>query len=120
MGLGRAGGGGAGRRPARLPLGRLKAGIQQGITLAAGYPDLSGEARSPVADRGRCRAAYRNRVGLTPASATRPARRPAVRPMALMRSDYSLSQLDVLEAESIHLRREVAAEVERPVLLFSG
>jgi sulfate adenylyltransferase subunit 2 len=40
--------------------------------------------------------------------------------MAVMRSDYSLSQLDVLEAESIHIMREVAAEFERPVLLFSG
>ncbi|HXY27562.1 MAG TPA: sulfate adenylyltransferase subunit CysD [Acidimicrobiales bacterium] len=40
--------------------------------------------------------------------------------MALTRSDYSLSQLDVLEAESIHVIREVAAEFERPVLLFSG
>jgi sulfate adenylyltransferase subunit 2 len=40
--------------------------------------------------------------------------------MALMRSDYSLSQLDMLEAESIHIMREVAAEFERPVLLFSG
>jgi sulfate adenylyltransferase subunit 2 len=37
-----------------------------------------------------------------------------------MRSDYLLSQLDVLEAESIHTMREVAAEFERPVLLFSG
>src|ERR1700755_1545882 len=37
-----------------------------------------------------------------------------------MRSDYLLSQLDVLEAESIHIMREVAAEVERPALLFSG
>jgi sulfate adenylyltransferase subunit 2 len=37
-----------------------------------------------------------------------------------MRSDYLLSQLDVLEAESIHVMREVAAEFERPVLLFSG
>jgi sulfate adenylyltransferase subunit 2 len=36
------------------------------------------------------------------------------------RSDYWLSQLDVLEAESIHIIREVAAEFERPVLLFSG
>src|SRR5579863_4869938 len=36
------------------------------------------------------------------------------------RSDYQLSQLDVLEAESIHVMREVAAEFERPVLLFSG
>ena len=31
-----------------------------------------------------------------------------------------LSQLDVLEAESIHVLREVAAEFERPGLLFSG
>ena len=37
-----------------------------------------------------------------------------------MRSDYQLSQLDVLEAEAIHIMREVAAEFERPVLLFSG
>jgi sulfate adenylyltransferase subunit 2 len=40
--------------------------------------------------------------------------------MTAMRSDYLLSQLDVLEAESIHVMREVAAEFERPVLLFSG
>jgi sulfate adenylyltransferase subunit 2 len=31
-----------------------------------------------------------------------------------------LSHLDALEAESIHIIREVAAELERPVLLFSG
>jgi sulfate adenylyltransferase subunit 2 len=36
------------------------------------------------------------------------------------RTDYLVSQLDVLEAESIHVMREVAAEFERPVLLFSG
>jgi sulfate adenylyltransferase subunit 2 len=40
--------------------------------------------------------------------------------MPATRSDYLLSQLDVLEAESIHMMREVAAEFERPVLLFSG
>jgi sulfate adenylyltransferase subunit 2 len=40
--------------------------------------------------------------------------------MAPLRSDYSLSQLDSLEAESVHVIREVAAEFERPVLLFSG
>jgi sulfate adenylyltransferase subunit 2 len=40
--------------------------------------------------------------------------------MAPSRTDYLLSQLDVLEAESIHVMREVAAEFERPVLLFSG
>ena len=33
---------------------------------------------------------------------------------------YGLSHLDALEAESIHIFREVAAEFERPVLLFSG
>ncbi len=38
----------------------------------------------------------------------------------MQRSDYLMSQLDVLEAESIHIIREVAAEFERPVLLFSG
>jgi sulfate adenylyltransferase subunit 2 len=33
---------------------------------------------------------------------------------------YQLSHLDALEAESIHIVREVLAEFERPVLLFSG
>ncbi|MFI6500418.1 sulfate adenylyltransferase subunit CysD [Nonomuraea typhae] len=33
---------------------------------------------------------------------------------------YVTSQLDVLEAEAIHIMREVAAEFERPCLLFSG
>src|SRR5499426_3163168 len=40
--------------------------------------------------------------------------------MAAVHTDYSLSQLDSLEAESIFVIREVAAEFERPVLLFSG
>ena len=34
--------------------------------------------------------------------------------------EYQLSQLDYLEAEAVHVFREVAAELERPVLLFSG
>ena len=34
--------------------------------------------------------------------------------------NYQLSQLRVLESESIHIMREVVAEFERPVLLFSG
>jgi sulfate adenylyltransferase subunit 2 len=33
---------------------------------------------------------------------------------------YQLSQLQTLEAEAIYIFREVAAEFERPVLLFSG
>ncbi len=34
--------------------------------------------------------------------------------------NYELSHLDTLEAESVHVFREVAAEFERPVLLCSG
>ena len=34
--------------------------------------------------------------------------------------DYELPHLKTIEAESIHIMREVAAEFERPVLLFSG
>src|SRR6476620_3820878 len=33
---------------------------------------------------------------------------------------YRLSHLDALESEAIFIFREVAAELERPVLLFSG
>src|SRR5213080_2192320 len=33
---------------------------------------------------------------------------------------YHLTHLDELEAEAVHILREVAAELERPVLLFSG
>ena len=40
--------------------------------------------------------------------------------MATTHADYRMSQLDELEAESIHIFREVAAEFEKPVLLFSG
>ncbi len=40
--------------------------------------------------------------------------------MTTTHSDYRLSQLDQLEAESIHIFREVAAEFEKPVLMFSG
>src|SRR3981081_3795273 len=35
-------------------------------------------------------------------------------------ANYHLSHLRTLEAEAIHVMREVAAEFERPVLLFSG
>jgi sulfate adenylyltransferase subunit 2 len=42
---------------------------------------------------------------------------PSVPPVS---QSYELSHLQVLEAEAIHIIREVAAEFERPVLLFSG
>ena len=35
-------------------------------------------------------------------------------------NDYQLDQLDALESEGIHIIREVVAEFERPVLMFSG
>src|SRR5688500_20213406 len=35
-------------------------------------------------------------------------------------SKYHLNYLEQLEAESIHIFREVAAQFERPALLFSG
>jgi sulfate adenylyltransferase subunit 2 len=38
----------------------------------------------------------------------------------MTRSRYRVSHLDALEAESIFMMREVVAEFERPVLLFSG
>jgi sulfate adenylyltransferase subunit 2 len=39
---------------------------------------------------------------------------------ALMQDTLQLTHLDELEAEAVHIMREVAAELERPVLLFSG
>jgi sulfate adenylyltransferase subunit 2 len=40
--------------------------------------------------------------------------------MRTARAGGRLTHLDALEAEAIHVIREVAAELERPVLLFSG
>jgi sulfate adenylyltransferase subunit 2 len=40
--------------------------------------------------------------------------------MSMTTTSYELSHLQALEAEAIHIIREVAAEFERPVLLFSG
>jgi sulfate adenylyltransferase subunit 2 len=37
-----------------------------------------------------------------------------------MQAPIHLTHLDELEAEAVHIMREVAAELERPVLLFSG
>src|SRR2546425_3531600 len=45
-----------------------------------------------------------------------PKRQSLSRPM----SSYYLDHLQYLETEAIHIMREVAAEFERPALLFSG
>ncbi|MFB7665812.1 sulfate adenylyltransferase small subunit, partial [Kitasatospora sp. NPDC056138] len=42
------------------------------------------------------------------------------RPPASVEAPRVLSHLDALEAESVHVFREVAGEFERPVILFSG
>jgi sulfate adenylyltransferase subunit 2 len=41
-------------------------------------------------------------------------------PVAPVAPDYVLDHLDHLESEAIHIFREVAGELERPVILFSG
>ena len=41
-------------------------------------------------------------------------------PGGTVAGQYQLSHLSTLESQSIHIIREVAAEFERPVLLFSG
>jgi len=50
-----------------------------------------------------------------PEAESQPARMPAAYP-----ATYHLPHLRTLEAEAVHVMREVAAEFERPVLLFSG
>ncbi|MEY9877863.1 sulfate adenylyltransferase subunit 2 [Streptacidiphilus sp. MAP12-33] len=41
-------------------------------------------------------------------------------PAAAQDNPYALSHLDALEAEAVHIFREVAGEFENPVILFSG
>jgi sulfate adenylyltransferase subunit 2 len=41
-------------------------------------------------------------------------------PIEASENPFALSHLDALEAESVHIFREVAGEFERPVILFSG
>ncbi|MFJ8438467.1 sulfate adenylyltransferase subunit CysD [Kitasatospora griseola] len=41
-------------------------------------------------------------------------------PVRIDDNPFALSHLDALEAESVHIFREVAGEFERPVILFSG
>lgn len=43
-----------------------------------------------------------------------------IQPAAEQPAAYRVSHLDALEAESVFVMREVVAEFERPVLLFSG
>ena len=78
---------------------------------------------NPLHDHGlrvdRLRAVHA--AGEPAARAAGPARtRPSAAFTCDRRMSYELSDLETLEAESIFIMREVAAELERPVLLFSG
>src|SRR5829696_1218059 len=68
-------------------------------------PTAAGAGPAPTSSSADCTVERRNRR----VSVTLPTR-----------MSYELSHLDALEAEAIHIMREVAAELERPVLLFSG
>ncbi len=74
---------------------------------------LNTEGRAPEESR---RDRPRQARGARPRRRARLRRRDAERAVAPL----TLSHLDELEAEAIHIMREVAAERERPVLLFSG
>ena len=55
-----------------------------------------------------------------PLGAQRPDRVRTAHDMIQVQTPVHRSHLDELEAEAIHIMRELAAELERPVLLFSG
>ena len=83
----------------------------------------------PVRGAGRPGAAPRDRGPRRPPESARivldAARGARTRPdgggrMSVAAIPQTLSHLDELESEAIHIMREVAAERERPVLLFSG
>jgi len=77
-------------------------------------PDSSGRDAAPVADGSTPDGGVSSPVGEGSTPAGDSARRQAVGPRRRR------SQVELLQDESIHVIREVAAEFERPVLLFSG
>ena len=91
----------------RLPLDRLRA-VHQAGRAGRGPPVRPLGRASPRPNAG-CTYEHCHRR-LERARAGRPT----------LASPTRLASLDVLEAEAIHIIREVVAEFERPVLLFSG
>ena len=105
------------------PARRLDATTTSGRTSAsAGCPSTRSTSAATLRSAAR--------TAPPPAPAARAAGPAAARPSAGCTPDeherdehdrpVRLSHLDELEAEAIHIMREVAAELERPVLLFSG
>src|SRR5581483_8925330 len=60
------------------------------------------------------------RAWTRPSAGSTSTTRPERGPRAMNPFIYELSHVQALEAEAIHIFREVAAQFERPVLLFSG
>jgi sulfate adenylyltransferase subunit 2 len=94
-------------------LSRLKAGGQLTLrTLEAAFDRLVTleNGKNPLAKSART---------LTPSGAPAPASPTAANGVAPLISPQRMSHLDRLEAEAIHIMREVAAEAENPVMLYS-
>ena len=101
--------------PARFPDRRLCAELQPGRPEAARSGGLPHGSRAPTA----CSAAASPAGNLSRELARPTPERSGHIPMSQTKP-YRVSHLDALEAESIFVMREVVAEFERPVLLFSG
>ena len=100
-------------RPARAPVGRPGLPLDR---LLAVHP-AGGAGRGPplgTLGRDRARPNVASTAGLSPRDFV------TTLPKLARPCNVSISHLDALEAESVHLLREVAAEFERPCLLFSG
>jgi sulfate adenylyltransferase subunit 2 len=87
--------------------------------LAGSYYGVPGGAIRPPGCMAACGGFS---ILLTARSAGRAAAGTGVRNLSPRPDDslYEVSHLQTLEAEAVHVMREVAAELERPVLLFSG
>src|SRR5213080_3423560 len=88
----------------------------------AAVPSATARTRAPDAGRAQTRssAAYTRRPSSTMTAPDPTPLAHDARGAHAGRGHRQLSHIAALEAESIHIIREVAAEFERPVLLFSG
>ncbi len=106
----------------RDPKGLYAKALSGEIEHFTGVSDPYEEPQSPRAAprHRRPRACRVGRHRARPARGARARRGEAGGLVSTLRVVPSVSHLDELEAEAIHIMREVAAELERPVLLFSG
>src|SRR5712692_9423904 len=87
----------------------------------AAAPSATARTRAPAAGREptRSSAAYTRRPSSTMTAPDPTPLAHDARGLHAGRGHRQLSHLEALESDSIHIIREVAAEFERPVLLFS-